>query len=59
MNGNFFVMLYHPEGKYLPLENEDDEMMFFITSEYAREAAESSLLGSEFGYEIFEIGTGE
>jgi len=53
---DFFVILYHPNGSYLPLVDNDNELLFFETAEGADTAAKSSLLGSEFGWETFEMG---
>ena len=59
MNRDFFVMLYHPNGSYLPLTGDDDEMQFFNTVKEADRAAESSMLGSAYGWETFQMGAGE
>lgn len=56
MTRDYFVILYHPNGGYTPLLRDDDEMMFFSSREEAEKIAESSLLGSEFGYEVFLMG---
>jgi len=54
----YFVILNHPEpGVYLPL-NDDVGMAFFESESMAISAAESSVLGSEFGFEVFELGGG-
>jgi hypothetical protein len=63
--GDFFVMLTTQKGGYTPLELctsiADDTSVFakFKTKEDAREGALGSVLGEQFGYEIFEIGMGE
>ena len=63
--GDFFVMLTTQKGNYTPLElctsiaNNTSEFAKFETKEGAREGALGSVLGEQFGYEIFEIGTGE
>ena len=54
----YFVILNHPNpGTYMPLED-DNGMMFFDSEITAINAAENSLLGSEFGFEVFELGGG-
>jgi hypothetical protein len=53
----YFVILNHPNGSYVPLEN-DNGMMFFDSEIMATSAAESSILGSEYGFEVFELGGG-
>lgn len=57
----FFVMLEHPSPAVpaMVLVNDGEEIAFFDTAEAAREAADFSLLGERFGYELFELGTGE
>ncbi|WP_333879008.1 hypothetical protein [Methylobacter sp.] len=56
MKGDFFVMLFTQDGSYTPLEQADKEdIARFETEEEARTAAESSLLGDMFGYEVFNI----
>jgi hypothetical protein len=62
--GDFFVMLTTPNGGYTPLElctsiaNNEATLAKFKTEDKAREAANSSVLGTTFGYEVFEIGMG-
>ena len=56
---DFFVMLTTPNGRGTPLTDSDGELVFFATKEAARKGAISSELGSEFGYEIFELGLGD
>jgi hypothetical protein len=56
---DFFVMLYHPNGSFVPLVEEDNEMMFFGTVKEADDHAKASCLGSEFGYETFQMGEGQ
>jgi len=64
-NGDFFVMLTTPSGGYTPLENclsianNTSELAKFKTKESAIKGALDSVLGSEFGYEVFQIGCGE
>tara|TARA_B100000809_G_scaffold134362_1_gene132056 strand:- start:968 stop:1180 length:213 start_codon:yes stop_codon:yes gene_type:complete len=63
--GDFFVMLTTQQGGYTPLElctsiaNNTSELAKFKTKEDARKGALESVLGEQFGYEIFEVGTGE
>ena len=63
--GDFFVMLTTQKGGYTPLMNcisiADDTSEFakFETKDDAREGALGSVLGEQFGYEIFEVGMGE
>ena len=57
----FFVLLNHPKNDVpaVPLiESKTDNIAFYETFEEAGEAAESSSLGEEFGYEIFQLGQG-
>ena len=58
----FFVMLNHPSENIEALimtQGTYDEPAFFATQEDARKAAKNNTLGENFGYEIFELGTGE
>ena len=63
--GDFFVMLTTQSGGYTPLKNclsiahNTSELAKFKTKESAAEGALESVLGSEFGYEVFQIGCGE
>ena len=57
----FFVMLNHPSDSIpaVPLIDPDsDNIGFYETEGEAGCAAESSHLGEEWGYEIFELGCG-
>ena len=62
--GDFFVMLTTQKGGYTPLElctsiaNNTSELAKFETEELAKEGALGSVLGENFGYEVFEIGRG-
>ncbi len=62
--GDFFVMLTTQSGGYTPLEtctsiaDDTSELAKFKTKELAVVGALGSVLGSEFGYEVFEIGGG-
>ena len=59
MEKPFFVMLQHPNGEYfLPLVDDNNEIVQFATEESAREGAKSSWMGSEIGYEIFDFQQG-
>ena len=63
-NGNFFVMLNTQKGEYTPLmlcisiDRDETELAKFDTKEDARNGALGSVLGEQFGYEVFEIGDG-
>ena len=63
-NGDFFVMLTTQSGCYTPLElctsieNSTSELAKFETEDLAKAGALESVLGEEFGYEVFEIGGG-
>lgn len=55
----FFVMLNHPSPNVPAVPMADDEdIAFYDTEDAAREAANNSILGEKFGFEIFELGTG-
>ena len=59
MEKPYFVMLYNQKGtRFIPLTSPADQLEMFATPEQARDAAEGSLFGSRFGYEIFEAGDG-
>ena len=56
MTTPYFVMLRHPNGEYfLPLVDDDNEIMQFSSEDEARDGAKSSSLGSEIGYEVFNF----
>lgn len=63
-NGDFFVMLTTQKGDYTPLmrctdiETNAEELAKFNSKDAAKDAAENSVLGANFGYEVFEIGCG-
>jgi len=63
--GDFFVMLTTQKGDFTPLmlcediATSESELAKFKTKKAARVGALSSVLGEKFGYEIFEIGTGD
>ena len=55
----YFVILNHQNPDiHLPLVDDDDQMMFFESENFAIAAAEGSMLGSAFGFEVFELGSG-
>ena len=58
--GDFFVMLTTQSGGYTPLVSDVDldSLAKFETEAAASAAAQNSVLGSEFGYEVFQIGCG-
>jgi hypothetical protein len=62
--GDFFVMLTTQNGGYTPLEfctsiaDNTSELAKFETKEGAQKGALGSVLGEQFGYEVFEIGRG-
>lgn len=58
----FFVMLNHPSEDIpaLPLAGVDpDTVEFFASRDEAIEAGNNNLLGENFGFEVFELGTGD
>lgn len=57
--GEFFVMLNTQGCGYTPLMRDRDEIAQFSTADEAKMCAENNLLGSNFGFEVFERGTGE
>jgi len=59
MNKDFFVMLYTQVGDYVEMTDDEGDVAKYHTMEEARAAALNSVYGETFGYEIFEIGTGE
>lgn len=54
----YFVMLSTQRGGAAVPLTVDDEMGFFATIKEAKAAAESTVFGREFGYEVFELGYG-
>ncbi|MDK9789839.1 hypothetical protein [Vibrio sp. D431a] len=62
--GDFFVMLTTQNGGCTPLMNKEDSTMAepnlatFTSESEAKSAAETSVLGQMFGYEVFERGCG-
>lgn len=51
-------MLTTPNGSATPMTNLNGDVAFFTALDRAKEAAEHSLFGSEFGWEVFELGCG-
>jgi hypothetical protein len=59
MDNEFFVMLTTQNGGCLIMTDETGyEPAIFESEEAARKAAKENILGSHFGYEIFERGCG-
>lgn len=58
MKGDFFVMLTTQNGGYTPLQDEVGELAKYETEKEAEAGAKSTVLGSEFGFEVFERGMG-
>ena len=58
--GQFFVMLHIGENNYTPLMRaEFDTIAKFDTLDAAMTAGESNTLGKAYGFEVFEMGTGD
>ena len=55
----YFVMPHCQNGGFSPRSQEDGELATFDFFEEACESAEDNLLGSHFGFEVFERGCGE
>ncbi len=55
----FFVMLTTQPGGITPLTDEDGELVIFASAAAAEEAAQGSVLGHHFGFEVFKRGHGE
>lgn len=60
MEKPYFVMIYSQSGNIaMPIMDEDhEEVYFWKTEEEARESMEKHTFAKTFGYEIFEMGTG-
>lgn len=60
MEKPFFIMIFLASPTPM-VEGDDDleEVAFFATEEEARECAKTNGACQSFGYEIFELGTGE
>jgi hypothetical protein len=56
--GQFFVMLHIGENNYTPLMH-SDQIAKFDTVDDAMTAGEDNILGEVFGFEVFEMGTGD
>lgn len=56
--GDFFIMMYHPNLKAIPIIDEDENVLFFSTEDEAREVADNHDGCINLGYEIFEMGNG-
>jgi hypothetical protein len=58
--GQFFVMLHIGENDYTPLiDAESDKIAKFYTVDDAMTAGEENTLGEAYGFEVFEMGTGD
>lgn len=57
----YFVMLNHPSDyvEAVPLMKDDDHIEFFETKEEADKAAPQTILGDNYGWEVFCLGRGE
>lgn len=61
MDKPFFIMCYTQKGNaaFPIMDDNDDCPAFYETEDVARSVADKHFLASNFGYEIFEMGTGE
>ena len=60
MEKPFFAMLYNQSGtRLVPMADPEGELMMYPDIESATTAAEHTLYGSEFGYDIYKAGFGE
>ena len=63
MDKDYFVMLNHPskniQAMPMIIDVETNNVAWFETEEHARKAAEDSMLGEAYGFEIFRRGYGE
>lgn len=60
MDDMYFVILYCQNGRITAMMDESgDEMAIFGTREAAVDAGKNNPLGANFGFEIYEAGTGE
>jgi hypothetical protein len=59
MDKPFFIMLYHPPGTPTPITGEDDNVFYFESFMAAKTLADDHHACQHFGFEIFEIGTGD
>ena len=53
-----FVVLNHPNGSVMPMVDDDDNLAMYDSEISAQVAASGNMLGSTFGYEVFELGGG-
>jgi len=59
MKKPYFVMLRHPNGEYfLPLVDDDSEVVQFATADDAITGAQGSDLGHNVGFEVFDFSEG-
>lgn len=56
--GDFFVMLTKPDSTVSLLVDEKGDIKMYVLKMDARQAAMNTDLGLNFGYEIFELGSG-
>lgn len=55
----YFVILNHPNGKVLPLvENDENDIAMFDSEIQALSAGQNNDLGNYYGFEVFELGGG-
>lgn len=54
----FFAMLNTTNAGITPMVADEDELAVFSTEKDAKKAAQNTVLGKMFGYEVFERGTG-
>ena len=54
----YFVMLNCQNGMILPLVGDNEEVCMFSSENDAMIAANDTVLGSAFGFEVFELGGG-
>lgn len=58
-DGDFFVILNHPNAGPMPLVlEEQDRLATYRSASDARRAGHDNPLGEAFGFEVFELGTG-
>ena len=58
MQKDFFVMLNHQNGGIVPMTDKEGDLVTYDSEEDARQAANTTILGEAFGYEVFERGCG-
>jgi hypothetical protein len=54
----YFVILNHPNGHYMPMVDDDGNLAMFCSETLAIVAGNENMLGSSFGFEVFELGGG-